>query len=375
MEWSERNKYNSFNSYKGLLYSKWYEAIIEWRDHKRVRPLPPIEVSLDPIHSCQLMCDHCNANRYLSGKTKLAMRRMPDDHLLKLVRGLGNWGVKGICFGGGGEPTLHTKLKDALIMAQGRGLESSIATNGIAFTPELIKVAVGTCRWIGVSVDSATEKTYAIGRKANHFKKAISNLEKLVKAAKKVDANCDISFKFLIFDYNQHEIYDACRLAKEIGVKDFHARPADWRHQGMEVWQKKGLSYNLESISEQMERCHEIEDKDFRVFTVTHKFNTDFTPKRHFTQCLATPICIQLCADGSIYLCPDTRHDKRFLLGKHYPDPENILKIWGSDKHYNMVFGMKTALMCKSRCTFSQYNEQCESIFAGTEDPMCANFV
>lgn len=375
MEWSDKNKYNSFNSWKGLLYSKWYTAIAEWEECKRAKPLPPIEVSLDPIHSCQLMCDHCNANRYLSGKTKLAMRRMPDDHLIRLVRWLGYWGVKGICFGGGGEPTLHTNLGNALIEAQMKGVESSIATNGIAFTPDLIRTAVFTCRWIGMSIDSATEKTYSIGRKANHFKKAVSNLEKLVKEAKKTKANCDISFKFLIFDYNQHEIFKACQLAKKIGVKDFHARPADWRHQGMKAYQKKSLSYNLDAIQEQMNMCHEIEDDNFRVFTVTHKFNPDFTPKRNFTQCCATPICIQLCADGSIYLCPDTRHDKRFLLGKHYPNPDNIGKLWGSPKHYDLVFNKKTAQMCSSRCTFSQYNEQCEKLFIEDADPLCWKFV
>ena len=34
-EWSRKNEFNSFNSWKGLLYSEWYKAIIEWRDGER----------------------------------------------------------------------------------------------------------------------------------------------------------------------------------------------------------------------------------------------------------------------------------------------------------------------------------------------------
>jgi len=122
MEWSKQNEFNSFNSWKGLLYKDWYEAIA------KKQFLPPIEASLDPIHQCNLQCQHCNANKYLS--QKLDMDRMPDKHLFKLIDFLGRWGVKAICFGGGGEPTLHSALGNALWRTKARGMESSVATNG-----------------------------------------------------------------------------------------------------------------------------------------------------------------------------------------------------------------------------------------------------
>ena len=78
-------------------------------------------------------------------------------------------------------------------------------------------------------------------------------------------------------------------------------------------------------------------------------------------------------ADGKVYFCPDTRHKKEFLLGSHYPDPENILKIWGNERHKKMVFGNSPGL-CKTRCTFAPYNRQCENLFTGN-DPMCWRFI
>jgi len=372
-EWSKSNQFNSFNSWKGLLYSEWYKAILAWRDGKRDNPFPPIEVSLDPIHACQLMCEHCNAHRYLT-KDIPGSKRMTDEHIINLTNFLATWGVKAICWGGGGEPSLHTKLGDCLELSHNRGVKNSLATNGINYDRDLIRQAVKTCRWIGVSVDASTKETYKIGRKADKFSIAVHNLRDMVREVKRQKTNCDVSFKFLIFDYNQHEIYAACKLAKKLGVRDFHARPADWRHQGLGDWRKKQSIYNLNLIREQFERCHKLESHKFRVFTVTHKFNDDFTPKRIFEKCWATPICIQLCANGAIYLCPDVRHDERFKLGEHFPDPMNIQRIWGSNKHREMVFG-DTAKMCTSRCTYSPYNTQMEKLFVENKDPMCWEFV
>ena len=206
-EWSDG--FNSFNSWKGLTYINYYKAIAAWGKGLRSAPLPPIEISLDLFQGCQLHCSHCNASRYLeSDKTNI---RMPDEHLMKLIHFFSSWGAKGLCFGGGGESTLHTKLPEALILSESLKLQTSIATNGIVMNDSLLD-AMLTCRWIGISVDSATDKTYAVGRKVNFFDTVIKNIEKLARNVKQNKSKCDVAYKFLIFDYNQHEIFVACKL-------------------------------------------------------------------------------------------------------------------------------------------------------------------
>lgn len=372
-EWND--SYNSFNSYKGLLYAKWYEAIKEWKDGKRKAPLAPVEVSLDPINVCNLSCSHCNASRYLLNPPKDKLIRLPDEHYLNLIRFFAKWGVLGICHGGGGEPTLHTRLGEALTLAKELGMENSIATNGINFNDELINTAVDTCRWIGVSVDSATPETYLEGRGKDLFHTTIKNIEKLTKAAKERKTNCDTSFKFLVFEYNQDEIYDACKLAKEIGVKDFHARPANVSHQGMhDKYKGKAKAYDVEKIKEQFAKCQELGDKNFRVFTIVHKFDENFVPIKNFSQCYASPCCLQICPDGQVFLCPDQRYNNFFKLGDHYPNPEQILEFWGGNIHYNLVFEYGKD-NCNTRCTFSPYCIQCERLFINNDDPMCWKFI
>jgi MoaA/NifB/PqqE/SkfB family radical SAM enzyme len=363
-EWAD--KFNSFNSDKGYLYGEHYQAIADWLKGERESPLPPIEVSLDPIHACNLMCKHCNAHRYLNNPKKMSHK-----HLMELIKFLAKWGVKAICFGGGGEPTMHPSLRDALDLSKDLGLENSLATNGTLLYTPLIETILYTCRWVGVSVDAATPETYKIGRKQNLFNDVIDSISALVGLNAIWQDHCDIGFKFLIFDYNQHEIFDACKLAKSLKVNDFHARPADFRHQGMGEFKKKQSGYDIKLIKRQFEKCHKLADKDFRVFTITHKYNSeDFTPRRNFTQCYASPICIQLCADGYVYLCPDTRQMPFFKLGRH----GDIKRIWGSKKHKELVSKIGCQ-QCTSRCTFSPYNEICERLFINTDDPMCRNFV
>jgi len=283
------------------------------------------------------------------------------------VEFLGKWGVKAICFGGGGEPTLHSALPEAIMLTRKVGMEASVATNGTLFTDELIR-SLTYCKWVGISMDAGTPETYKLTRNQNLFYVTLENMSKLVMAG-----GCDVAFKFLIMPSNQHEIYKACKIAREIGVRDFHARPADFRHQGMGELQKKENEFDIKSIKEQFEQCHRLETDDFRVFTIIHKFNEDFSPRKDFSQCYGAPLCIQLCADGNIYLCPDQRHQEEYRLGIHYPDVENIKKVWGNDKHKRLVFG-NTPEKCTTRCTFGVYCRMCEQVFMD-KDPFHWRFV
>lgn len=370
IEW--KNQFNSFNSWKGAFYFPYYQAIKDWKDHKIKAPLAPIEASLDPIHGCNLQCDWCNASSYLNKNLKNKM--MTNTHLINLITFLGKWGVKAVCCGGGGSPCLHPFLAEAIEHIAKCGMQSSVATNGTLFTDKLIAVFAKNCRWIGISIDSATSKTYTIGRKVNLFDIAIENMKQLVNKIRETNSSCEVAYKFLVFQHNQHEIYEACKLAKSIGVRDFHVRPADFSHQGMGNKKKNINPFNRESILQQFEECHKLENENFRVFTVLHKFSDSFIPLKNFSQCYASPCCIQLCADNNVYLCPDQRHQEFYRLGTHYPNPKEILNFWGNNRHYNLVFNRGKS-HCNTRCTFAPYCKQCEELFIKNNDPMCKWFI
>ena len=109
IEWSEGNKYNSFNSMKGLSFYQNYTQIMEWMNSTSNELPPPIECNLDIFAECNLDCYFCITQRYLKHHREEVgeMRQLPLDYMLKLVDFLSEWGVRGLCISGGGEPSLH----------------------------------------------------------------------------------------------------------------------------------------------------------------------------------------------------------------------------------------------------------------------------
>lgn len=366
MEW--QSQYNSFNSIKGLTYYENYKAIIKWLDGDSYLP-PPIECNLDPVAECNLNCYFCITQRYLKHHREDVggMRKLPTDYMLKLVDFLKQWGVKGLCISGGGEPTLHEDLPGVIHRAMGLRMDVALVTNATIIGVELAH-SIMSCRWVALSVDASNRDTYKVVKGRNKFDNVLENIKELVALRKQSIHKPDLCFKFLILPENEPYIYEACKLAKKLGVQEFHTRPVDFERSDIEGAKK--LKFNMTLIKEQFAKCHEEETKDFHVYTVTHKFDPEFHVKHDFIQCLATPLVIPILTDGNAYLCVDKKMEAPFRLGSCYPDPEGILSWWGSPAHRDLIKSVNINLC--SRCTWSQYNAQIENVVI--QDNMCLAF-
>ncbi len=382
MEWSNKSKYNSFNSYKGLTYYANYKAVDRWLQGKDALP-PPIEASIDPIALCNLKCYYCNSQRYLRVKPEEIpndSRIMSKTYMRKLVDFLGDWGVRGICLGGGGESMLNVDAQQLPSYIASRGMEAAIVTNGTVMNDTIAR-NMCYCKWVGFSVDAHDAKTYLEVHGVDKFGELCENIQLVNK--KRASSPVRLAFKFLILPENCGNIIDACILAKNLGIDDFHVRPVDLQRKD---YSGETYAYDVKSIQEQFEECHELEDDKFRVYTVMHKYDDEFHVKHDFTRCLVSPLVIQCCTDGNCYVCVDHRLEKRFLLGRHAPEkgyvlerlkrrasyPEPLIKEWwGSAKHREIVESIKPCDEC-SRCTWSEYNRQFEEVVL--TDNMCLNF-
>lgn len=360
-EWAD--PFNSFNSLKGLLYRKWMEGVLAGDF------LPPIEASIDPVYDCNLDCRWCNSKVILKNK-ELKGKRMSREHLLKLCAFLALWGVKGVCFAGGGEPFLHENLAEATIQLAEAGVDTAFLTNGTVVRDRDIEAMTAHSRWVGCSIDAATKETYAKLKNCDPtlFDRAIDFLKEVVRRRNTAGSRLEISYKLLLHPGNAHEIYDAAVKARDIGVDYVHMRPAacenilggaDFR-----------FDFPIDSINRQMEKAFTLETDKFKVYGIRHKFSPSMNLDRRFSRCLAAPLLINLGADGEIYLCVDQKGKKAFSLGGHYPDPEEILTVWGGQRHKEMMKNVN--LNVCPRCTFGIYNEIMEKTLV--EDRMCRNF-
>lgn len=345
-EWS--NPYNSFNSYKGLLYRDQFEAIIKGK------MLPPVEVNLDPCNNCQLNCVWCNAKNIIDRNKKVVFTR---EHLMSTIKNIAEWGVKGLCFAGGGEPTLCPDLADSMDYATECGLEVAIITNGLFIDDKQINAVRRNCRWIGISVDSSNAQTYKGLKGVDCFDKVIENIGKL-KGAK------EITYKFLIHPINQHEIYRACEIAKESGATGFHSRML-----AEEYLENPEYSFIYEEINKQLSECQKLDDENFKTYTIYHKQEGKGNRRIRFNKCQASPLLCMLEANGDVSVCIDRKGDPKTRLCSH-ENFEEFKNMWGSKAHFDLLDKICPNTDCK-KCTMTIYQELLE---AHKSDSFCVNF-
>ena len=366
MEWTNNNKYNSFNSYKGLTYYEHYRKIADWMNGSQYLP-PSVECNLDIFAECNLRCYFCVGQRYLRANRSEVeeMRILSGDYMLRLVDFLAAWGVRGLCISGGGEPTLHPALPKVIRQAHEK-MDVAVVTNATTITNDLAE-ALMLCRWVALSVDAGDKETYQTVKGRNYFDRVTNNIQRLTNLRRSTGSRVDLGFKFLLLPENVQFIHETCKLAKELGVQDFHVRPVDFERSDIEGHKKLELDKDL--VLEEFDKCHEEETEDFHVYTITHKFDSNFHVKHDFTKCLATPLVIPILQNQYTYLCVDKKMERPFRLGSCNP-PENVLTWWGSKEHLELVKSVDIS-KC-SRCTWSQYNSQMEEVVL--RDKMCLSF-
>jgi len=317
----------------------------------------PVSVTVDSTNICNLSCSFCHSYAFRKENQKI----VSDEDLLWVADILPKLGVKGCCYSGGGEPFLHEFSGKFMRRLKDNGIAIGTITNGTRIDNFMDDILY-SCRWIGVSVDAANPSTYKElkGGDANEFYRVTTNLKTLARKRKNKNSP-SIGFKYLFHPKSYHELLDAVRLAKSLGVDDFHARPCFG----------PGINWNGQMINDTLEQVKMaqgmLEDKLFHIYGVTHKFDETFY-KKVIDKCEITPIAgLTFAADGYCYLCCDLRSEKQGRLCKW----REILDVWGSDKHKE-VFKNIDPKKCPVRCTYAPYQEILEKVFR--QDKMTYKF-
>jgi len=361
-EWN--NAFNPFNSMKILFWSKHMELFAN------EEYLSPPSVDIDPSNMCNFKCIWCNADDIICKKAN----NLPTDHLIKISDMCADWGVKSACVAGGGEPLMNSGFSLLLERNYINNIETGVITNGSLIKDKHIDVMADTCRWVGVSVDSGTRETFAKIKlvRENIFDVVINNMSKLINKIVQTNNKCDVAYKYLLHPLNALEIYKAAKLAKSLGVTDFHMRPVGWDNI-TKTKNSNDILFDEElfgKINEQIEMAMELEDGTFSFYGVRHKFDQNFKRKVNFSRCWAIPLIPTFGADGNVHTCFDMRGREDLIMCSHYPDPEEIRRMWNTEKHKELIRSIDVN-KCP-RCTFGIYNEMVEKVFI--KDMMCRKF-
>jgi len=366
--------YNPFNSAKVLM---WYEHLKGCSDDNY---LIPITVDVDPSNKCNFKCQWCNAN----GIIENGGGNMSEEHLMNLADFIANWGKdtpegnpKSACVAGGGEPLMNPATPAFLEKMAQNGLQNGLITNGSLITKKNVDIIAKNCRWTGFSMDAATHKTYNKIKfqddtlSPTMFNYVCSHIKMLATRIDELGVKNDLCFKFLLSPTNYKEIYAAAKLAKSLGVRDFHLRPVGYQNLvGVADFKVKYNGRMLKEIEKQMQAAMKLQDNNFNVYGITHKFNPDFSIKKNFSRCWAIPLLPTFSADGNVYMCFDMRGKKSTIMCRHDEDITEIERFWNTEEHRAMVKNIDVN-KCP-RCTFTAYNEIVEKVIQ--DDSMCRLF-
>lgn len=288
-----------------------------------------------------------------SQEYRFGNKHLIEGYVLQLPKLWKEWGVKAVCLAGGGEPTLHYDCKPFIEECGKQGLDLGFVTNGYLVNKDWWKIINKSCKFVGFSMDAGTAKDYAKvkGVRAENFDKTIANL----KGIADTKGDVQIGYKFLLDEFNQHSIYKAAKIARDIGCNHFQFRPAIDDH----IYTDSETEAIWQQISDAR---RDFESSDYQVFGVQHKFNANLSKKHKFEKCRATMLTSTWTADGYVYMCTDSRGNKWSKLINHYPNPQKVIDYWGGDNHWVKVSKINFKRNC-DRCTLTAYNEFFEQIF------------
>jgi MoaA/NifB/PqqE/SkfB family radical SAM enzyme len=388
-EWVPEKRWNPFNSYKLLVH------VERWRAIKRGRPIPPpVLITVDPTNQCNYNCVWCNA-AYIR---KRSHSQLSGKLLSDLANFLPRWGkvhsmpsgVQAICVAGGGEPLLNPATAAFIDQVVINGIEVGVVTNG-SLIREYID-PLSQCTWVGVSMDAGSAETYQQLKRLKDrtgFSRVVESIAKLADYAKRHNTRLGmkhpaygLSYKFLLYRENIAEVFAAARLAKELGCKNIHFRPAGT------AWNKIGssdeIAFSKEDVAlfnEQIALAQELDDETFGVYGVTHKFNAQFNRSNCFDKCysifmtaVVSPVSNQKAsADAFVMgLCCDRRGDKKLELLVDCEDVERIGSTWGSHLHWRIHDLIDVDSECP-RCTYQPHNQIFEQVILN--DTMTYKFI
>lgn len=176
----------------------------------------PVELVIDPSDICNLHCPLCPTGQGRSDRSKGKMsfdnfRRIIDELGAYLYRvDLHNWG----------EPLLNDELYRMISYARSHNIQVRVSSNlNIIDRLKAEKLVRSGLDVLIVSLDGASQETYAQYRVGGRFDKVISGIKMITKLKKELNVSKPfIIWQFLVMKHNEHEIPKAKSMTKELAV-------------------------------------------------------------------------------------------------------------------------------------------------------------
>ena len=189
-----------------------------WLHRERMTGMPAFYF-IDPINICNLRCPLCPTGRGLlarpAGRMDLAMYQRVIDEIAPYAYRveLYNWG----------EPLLHPQIMQMIEYASRRRISVRLSSNMNHLDADMSRQLVTSgLSQLTVSIDGATQESYAAYRRQGQLSRVLQNLELLLETRRELGAQRPfILWRMLIGKHNEHEIEAVRQMAREMDVDGF----------------------------------------------------------------------------------------------------------------------------------------------------------
>ena len=167
----------------------------------------PFKIFLDITDNCQLNCKHC-LTKYLNNKKSLSMTQL--DGVIKECDEHGSFFVKL----GGGEPLLHSNIREIIEKFNNIGMQVSLSTNGYLIDNDISKFLKDNNVKVSVSFEGPKELDEYI-RGKGHFDVAMNALKLLS------NNGCSTILRVTLTKYmlDKEQMLKMISIAKDCNVK------------------------------------------------------------------------------------------------------------------------------------------------------------
>ena len=188
----------------------------------------PTKARLEASTACQLRCPACPTTRGDVGRHLGTGLLKPADfaEFLKL-----NPGLQAVELSNYGEVFLNPDLVELLRLAYEREVRITLS-NGVNMNRVSAEALEALVRYqvhhITCSIDGATQDVYAKYRVGGDLDSVLANLERLLEIRRRLKSDKPyLTWQFVLFEHNRHELERARALASELDMK--FVTKSDWR--------------------------------------------------------------------------------------------------------------------------------------------------
>ena len=279
------------------------ERVAQWMN---TGDCPPIYVEIGLTNRCNHRCIFC-ALDWMEKKPVFINADILKERLTEMRQ----YGLKSVMFAGEGEPLLHPRAAEIIEHAYNTGLDVSLSTNGVFFTPDIAERILPCLSWIRISVDAASPEVHLQIHKGKEsdFLTIHSNIVEATRIKNTYQYSVTIGVQLVIIPENVSEIISFTRIFAESGVDNVQIKP----------YSQHPLSRNRfyldpQSLAGIEEEVRSFNQENFQVLFRSGTIDR-LLEERNYDTCYGLSFYTLIEADGSVIPCNLFHENREYTHG------------------------------------------------------------